>query len=174
MAEPTLEQAIMEAEQIEKKKAKKLAVILPVAMLIVAVAGWFLLGTMWNYTAHSQMETRISRAHTFANVVHEWTDRGKEIESGIWRVQVSEDPFEKFVMYYFGDAKGHWFGLALDEDGNIRYTLYSEKEIPEEYLTNPPDYEEQYALLTSHFFFKKKKTVAVWTPEDDWMHGAAD
>ena len=34
--------------------------------------------------------------------------------------------------------------------------------------------EEQYALLTSHFFFKKKKTVAVWTPEDDWMHGAAD
>ena len=54
----------------------------------------------------------------------------------------------------------------LDRDGQIEYALNSEVEIPREYLTNPPVYEEQMALLDSHFAFRRKKAVAAWYTDD--------
>ena len=163
----TLEQQVAEAEEKERKHYRRMAVIIPIVTFLMAVAVWFAAGVIRIRHAEERMAARISRAHSFATIVHEWTDRGKEIESGIYRVNDTDGDFNKFLLYYFSDAKDDWFGLALDEDGNIRYTLYSEREIPEEYLQNPPDQDEQYAVLKSHFLFKSKKTVAVWEPESD-------
>ncbi|MBQ4465190.1 MAG: hypothetical protein II916_04430 [Oscillospiraceae bacterium] len=169
MADQARIRQLMEEEDKKLKRSRKWLVIIPVVLIVLLIGGWFLLGVLWNHTAQSQMESRVSKAHSFANVVHEWQDRGNDVESGIYHVDAGDGEFNKFVEYYFGDAEGEWFGLVLDDDGEIEYTMYSRKEIPEECLQTPPDFDEQNKLLRSHFFFKKKQVIAVWTPEDDWM-----
>ena len=65
---------------------------------MLAVGGWFMIGFMLKYTTYARMKTMVSRAHAFASVVQEWEDRGKEIESGIYRVQADQDSgFEAYL-----------------------------------------------------------------------------
>ncbi len=169
MAEQDMVQEIIAEDEKQQKRFKKRYVIVPAVLVVLAAGIWFLLGTLWNYTAHSQMESRISKAHSFALVTQQWQERGNEIETGIYHVDANEGEFNKFVEYYFGGSEGDWFGLVLGDDGEIEYTMYSRNEIPEECLQTPPDFDEQNKLLRSHFFFKKKQVIAVWTPEDDWL-----
>ncbi|MCR5717925.1 MAG: hypothetical protein K6F80_02690 [Oscillospiraceae bacterium] len=166
---------LTEEELLARKRFRKRLLIAAIVLLVLLIGGWFLTGFMLKYTTHSRMERMISRAHSFANVVHEWTDRGNPIESGIWHISGRDDAltntdkktdnFDKFAVYYLSGSGKEWFGLVLDEKGNVRYTLYSRSEIPEEYLQNPPDYDEQYKLLDSYFAFRRKKTIAVWDPQ---------
>ena len=166
--------AYTEEELKLKKRFRKRLLISVIILVVLAVGGWFMIGFMLKYTTYARMKTMVSRAHSFASVVQEWEDRGKEIESGIWRVDEKDGDFNKFVVYYFGDYKDEWFGLVLDDAGEIRYTMYSKVEIPEEYLQDPPDYEEQFALLDSFFAFKRRKAIAVWDPDNEWKPDGFD
>ena len=152
--------------ELPKNTAKKRWFIVPAVLLLVCVLVWWMIGEMIGYTTYSRMQSKCANAHTFANVCMEWEKDGNTLQSGIWRVQPGESEFEAYVLHYYSDAKGGWYGLVLDREGKIEYALYSEVEIPSEYLAQPPDYETQMKLLDSHFASKRKKAVAVWYSDD--------
>ena len=54
-----------------------------------------------------------------------------------------------------------------NSDGDLLYTLFSYKQIPEQYLTSPPTPEETTKLLDSHFDFRRKKAVGVWYADNE-------
>ena len=154
-------------EQAPRKRFKKRYVIIPaVILLVILVGGWWLIGEMLGYTTYSRMQTKCSRAHVFAKVCTQWEEEGNELTSGIWKVEPGHSDFEDYVLQYDSDAEGEWYALVLDKDGGIEYTLNSESEIPKEYLTHAPDYEEQMALLDSHFAFRRKKAIGAWYTDD--------
>jgi hypothetical protein len=125
-----------------------------------------MIGEMIGYTTYSRMQTKCSNAHVFAKVCMEWEKEGNKLESGIWQIEPGNSAFEDYILRYDSNAQGEWFGLVLDRNGQIEYALNSEVEIPREYLTHPPVYEEQMPLLDSHFAFRRKKAVAVWYTDD--------
>ncbi len=160
-----LDEPAPEAE-IPRRSVKKRWFIVLAVLILVFVLGWWLIGEMLGYTTYSRMQTKCANAHTFANVCMEYEKDGNTLQSGIWHIQPGKSGFEDYVLRLYSSSEGEWYGLVLDKDGKIEYALNSEVEIPSEYLTHPPDYEEQMALLDSHFAFRRKKAVAVWYTDD--------
>ena len=151
----------------QERKFKKRYVIFPAVIFVVLIGVWLLHGFRLRGKTPERMQAMCNQAHTFAMICEQWEGRGHELESGVYRVEPkSEDGFIEYLDYYFGDAEGEWFALKLDASGQIEYTLYSQKEIPEDALNTPPVYEEQYKLLDSLFSFNRKKTVAAWYADD--------
>ena len=157
---------LLNEEAAPKKRFKKRFVIILAAVHLCIVGCWWLIGEMLGYTTYSRMQTKCSNAHVFAKVCMEWEKEGNKLESGIWQIEPGNSAFEDYILRYDSNAQGEWFGLVLDRNGQIEYALNSEVEIPREYLTHPPVYEEQMALLDSHFAFRRKKAVAVWYTDD--------
>lgn len=150
-----------------KKRFKKRYVMIPAAVLLCMIFGcWWIIGEMIGYTTYSRMQSKCSNAHSFAKVCMAWEKEGNTLESAIWQIEPGNSAFEDYVLRWYDGSEGEWFGLVLDKNGEIEYALNSEVEIPREYLTHPPVYEEQMALLDSHFAFRRKKAVAVWYADD--------
>lgn len=161
-----LDEQILSEETVPQKRFKKRFVIIPAAVLFVIVGCWWMIGEMLGYTTYSRMQTKCSRAHSFAKVCMQWQEEGNELTPGIWNIQRGHSDFEDYVLQYYSNSEGEWYALVLNQDGAIEYTLNSEVEIPQEYLTHAPDYEEQMALLDSHFAFRRKKAVGAWYTDD--------
>lgn len=147
------------------KRWKRVLAVTAAVLLLLCVAVWWLIGEMLGYTTYSRMQSKCARAHSFANTAELWIESGHKAQTGIYRVS-DDGAFGSFVLQYFADAEGDWFGLVLDADGKIEYALYSDVRIPERYLAAPPVYEEHMALLDSHFAFRRRRAVAVWYADD--------
>ena len=166
MADGKLVGALNEVYAKEHENFKKRLRIAVIVILVAVVGIWLGIGLWLHSRTQRRMETMTGRAQTFAMLTQQWQNRGKELESGTYQVKEQSIPFEENLMYYFADRKGDWFGVVLDENGEIQYTMYSRSNIPEDYLQTPPDYDKQYKLLGSLFGFQRKKAVAVWEPAE--------
>lgn len=148
-------------------KAKRMRFIaIPGILILFLIFVWWMVGEMLGYTAYARMKSHCGMAHQFAKACNTLAADGMTLEPGIWQIQRGESEFQDGILRYCSNAEGGWYGLALDADGAIAYTLYSQEEIPAQYLTIPPDGEEQMALLDSHFAFRRRKAVAVWYTDD--------
>ena len=156
---------LLEQHENRVKKRVKFQLILAGILLVLAGVAWFLFTGPLGKPAEERMDLLCSRAHSFAMIAEQWESRGNELGSGVWQVK-DEEGFPSYLLYYFEDSKKHWFGLALDADGEIVYTLYSQNEIPEELLDTPPDRDEQIKRLSSHFQFNRRKAVGIWYADE--------
>ncbi len=156
---------IDEAEKKYVRRYIRIRLILVTLSVVLAAVAWFLFTGPLGKPAEERMDLLCSRAHSFAMVAEQWESRGNELESGIWQVK-DEEGFPAYLLYYFEDSQNDWFGLALDADGEIAYTLYSTQEIPEDALQKPPVRDEQISLLSSHFQFNRRKAVGIWYADE--------
>lgn len=166
MADEKLLGAINEVYEKEHKKFLMRIRIAVIVLLLAIFGAWLGNGLYLHSKTEQRMQAMIGRAHTVAMLTAQWQERGRELESGTYQVKEKTTPFGENLVYYFSERKGDWFGLSFDEDGVLQYVLYSRKEIPEEYLDTPPDFDKQYKLLGSLFGFQRKKAIAVWAPEE--------
>ena len=161
-------QQLIGFDQREKQRLKKIIIKILIVLLILAVGCWWMIGYMMHYTTHSRRISLNYNAKMVYNVVLSWEDEQNPPLSTQITQFCGEDDFSKYLekFAYHGSEKC-WYAIVYDSDGDLQYTLFSYKQIPEQYLTSPPTPEETTKLLDSHFDFRRKKAVGVWYADNE-------
>lgn len=129
-------------------------------VVLFAVDFWVSL----KYTAYSRLESLDAHAHSIYHYAEAWQVKGQMLTTHIARKSKSADP-DSFTAYVSCDDYGHWYGVVCNTQGELMYTLYSWKQIPEQYLVAPPKKEDMLEMLRDPF--QSGYAVGTWIPEDD-------
>jgi len=160
-------QQLIGFDQREKQRLKKTIIKILIVLLILAVGCWWLIGYMMHYTTHSRRMSLNARAQNVYNIALLWEEeQNPKLSTHISQLyQYGE--FGEYQEKYISESNESWYAVVYDSDGNLLYTLFSYKQIPEKYLTSPPTAEETTKLLNSYFDFRRKKAVGVWYADNE-------
>ena len=149
----------------QKKRRKWLAIII-VAVVLLCVGCWWMIGEMFGYTANARLKTLEGHATAVCKTAALYTAAGNTLSTGTFQIGSGEDPFDAFLQQYNGgELTDLYCALICDADGCVMYVLCSEKPIDTAYLTAPPDRQSQLELMRSHFDSRRKQAVGCYQPE---------
>ena len=160
-------QQLIGFNQREKQRLKKIIITILIVLLILAVGCWWMIGYMMHYTTHSRRMSLNARAQNVYNIALLWEEeQNPKLSTHISQLyQYGE--FGEYQKKYISESNKSWYAIVYDSDGYLLYTLFSYKQIPEQYLTSPPTKEETTKLLNSYFDFRRKKAVGVWYADNE-------
>ncbi len=155
------------AEHKEKRRRiRKFLITGGIVTAVLLAVGYWMLVQMLGYVAYRKLETLNSRAYQICQNAETWLEEGHTLTTHIAREGQPADP-DSFAAYIccYGYSDDNWYGVVCDEQGELMYTLYSWKQIPEKYLEAPPEKEEMMKMLRDPF--RTGYAVGTWIPEDN-------
>lgn len=160
-------QQLIGFDQREKQRLKKIIVRILIVLLVLVVGCWWMIGYMMHYTTHSRRMGLNARAQNVYNIALLWEEeQNPKLSTHISQLyQYGE--FGEYQKKNISESNKSWYAIVYDSDGDLLYTLFSYKQIPEQYLTSPPTAEETTKLLNSYFDFRRKKAVGVWYADNE-------
>ena len=153
------------ADNEEKhKRIRKFLITGGIVTTLLFAAGFWAYAQMLGYVAYHKLKSLDAKAHHIYEHAEGWLDEGNTLTTHTARKSKSADP-DSFTAYVSCDDYGHWYSVVCNTQGELMYTLYSWKQIPEQYLVAPPKKEDMMEMLRDPF--RSSYAVGTWIPEDN-------